>query len=408
MTMEIHKLHTYALTAYAFCAILLATTRAAECQADERSTASQPAITIAVSADPSELYQQGLALFKAARLREALAHFDEVSKKSSGYLQLCAFNMVGQIHRRENRLPEAISAFDVVVRHAHDMCASTAADSVVSRHAFVLGRLALFYQAEIHEQRRDWNKAIEIYERLAKTESTNDKAKESLFGGGPALFEKLARTYWHVGKHEHAKETWRTLLKRWPEGEQAEAARYTLLALEIAPTTARNQRLAFLACPLTWPERMPAELDSRETNELPSLSNLPDPTLPVQSRLNDIVALLPKKTVWRPILTLQQGWLLFEGNKFEAAKVDFVDAGEVTKRTSQPLMTVVNGYAQLSHAIVLLRQKKPARALQLAQDVADRRLPGHVGRLADNLVASCHQWINTREAVKKCGVQELK
>jgi len=356
-----------------------------------------------------ERYREGLERFKNGRWDEALACFQDVSRNATGYLQLCATNMEGQIHRINGRPVEAKAVFARMIDQAERLVTTESADTAVKRHAELLKRLGLIWQAEICEEQREWEEAAERYERfLAAYAPEEPGLSPSVAAPNPAIYEKLARLYWRIGRYGQARATFARLLERWPAWERAPLVGVAVLALDAAPPVVREQRLAFLACMMTWPLFPGPPVATQAATSLPGLEGLPDPTEPMRLRLSALMAGLPQDSRFRPLLGMYLGWMWFEAGRMKEAESTFGRAARLTRDRKDSFSRRLHGYAELSRALAMARQDRLAEAVAVVEDVIKETPGEHLNRVASAVIQALHHRISDRKATEKCGVESLK
>jgi len=353
-------------------------------------------------------YVEGIAHFKAGRLADARPCFDEVAARASGYLQLCATHMTGMVHRIEGRPAEASAAFDQVVTQARAILSAHDASSAVARHADVLARLALIYQAEIDEQQRNWAEAARHYEVFLKEYDGDFTSPASVIGPNPALYEKLARIYWRLERYDEAAETFARLLERWPDASRAPIVEMALLALKVAPPCVRSQKLAFLACSLSWPlELQIGDVAAMEVS-LSVPEGLGHPAEPIRRQLQDLTARCAGDSREILLIAMHMGWLAFEAGRMGEAEAVFARLGRAARAREDVFSQRLYGYAELSRGLALARQEKLEEALAAAKPFADPDSRCHLGRLAFTLVHSFQNYRDYIKATQKSGVENLQ
>ena len=344
----------------------------------------------------SARYRAGVGAFKAGRWSDALFDFEEAAEGSTGYLKLCATNMVGQINRLEGRLSEAQTFFISVVRQARAILQEATGDNSIARHAAVLERLALQYQAEIAEERQDWSAAVEAYEQLLEVD------------GLQAVLERLGRLHWRMGRCDRARQVFDRLLARSPDDVRAPLIRRAVLSLENDLPSACEQKLAFLFCPLNQVDQVPAGAAVPASGwpvSMPALPELPDPA---RNGVDRLLQELPPDNVWRPVLLLEKGWMLFEADRWEESAAVFAEAARLSSDAKPAWAPVVRNYADLSLSISLMRRGAFAESLRLAQAVLGRNPQGQVQTLARSIVSTLSRRLQETQAGVQCDVETLK
>jgi tetratricopeptide (TPR) repeat protein len=348
-------------------------------------------------ASPAATYRAGVAAFKAGRWSEALPVFEAAAAGSTGYLRLCATNMLGQIHRLQGHWSEALDAFGSVADQARKITGARG-----------LAWLALHYQAEIRWQQQEWDAAIGVYEQLLSLECDGKDCPSPVAGDSAALLEKLARLYWRTGRYEKARE----MLNRWiackPGGSRSPLMRAALISLQEMPSAAQQQRLAFLYGPLSLPSLSPAGAAVPMGRWPTSIPALPEPPDPARDRIDQLLEDMPTDNGWRPVLLMEKGWMLFEADRLESSASAFAEAARWSSDAKSAWAPAVRDYADLSRAIVLMRQRKFSASLELAQAVVGRHPQGHVQALAGSLVGCLSRQLQEKQVGAKCGVKTLK
>ncbi len=345
----------------------------------------------ATSFEPHGRYEEGIAHFKAGRLAEGLACFQDVSSRASGYAQLCATHMVGLIHRIEDRASEAAAAFERVIAQSRVLQPTLDATSPVARHVDVLERLARISLAEICEQQRDWAAAVRHYEIFLKQYDRDSDNPANVLAPNPALYEKLGRILWRLERYDEARAAFSSLLEHWPNAPRAPLIGVALLALEAAPQTVRNQRLAFLSSSLTWP--LESQVVDAETAAipLPDLEQLGDPADPIRLRLKALKAQCPEDSRESLILAMYLGWMFFETGRIDEAEKFFVRIARTAPSTEDEFIKRLQSYAELSRALVYAQEGKFEEALAITDELMKGQLRGHLRHLASNLAQSFQQ-----------------
>jgi hypothetical protein len=101
--------------------------------------------------------------------------------------------------------------------------------------------------------------------------------------------------------------------------------------------------------------------------------------------------------------------MLFEDGKHKESELLFTEASRLSGKVGAPAWQKgIGNYADLSRAIILLRQGKLAEGKSLADGVLGLMPRGHVLTLASSITSS---FSHRQEAVKvgaKCAVQKLE
>lgn len=367
-----------------------------------------PGTTPASGGDLRERYLAGLNAFRAGDVKYALSECEFVALNASGYLRLCATNMVGQLHRVQGQATEAGKAFASVAEQAGLLNESRDVRDSLAGNALVLERLALHYQAEIAHEQREWTTAIAFYERLlAMRDGRRPEAFKHL-GASPALMEKLGRLYWRTQQHERAIRTFKQSLERWPDQTRAPALKLAIISLENHAEGTPESKYAFLLC-----ETTPRELNTTRVSIAPSttqtLAPLPEAPNPNREAIDQLLKELREDNAWRPVLLNEKGWMLAEEGKYAEARTIFseVAAWPSPSRVS-PWTATMTQYAELSKSIILLREGKHAESMQHVEMVMGSNPQGHIQDLAASLSASIARRQQAAKMGAKCSVQKLK
>lgn len=344
---------------------------------------------------PKACYRSGMQEFADGHMPQALRLFRQAAEGSSGYLRLCAWNMIGQTARLQGDSKVALQAFAKVGEDSVTVV-KTRGDSAVTRNAAALGELALIYQAEILEEQEQWPAAIALYERLMQAKPASGDV--SPLAHNAAMYEKMGRLYWRVGSGEQATTMFRRLLERWPDCPRRPLVQLALAAVELQPAISDvNRPLSFLGTQPEDSSAVPASQPSGPAKILPS---------PFLERIRRVIADERTSQAWQALLHLRLGCRLLEAGQLDEAAKALEQATGTSDATAGKGAT--SGYARLAQALVMTWQGQQEQAIRLVQSVISEGPGNHMRDLAANIMTSVAARQQSRRLGDKCNVEPLK
>jgi tetratricopeptide (TPR) repeat protein len=316
-----------------------------------------------------------------------------------------AINMVGQVQRLQDRPQDAAQTFARLEEQARQFQQHTdPADGTMVRTADVLEWLATHYQSEIAEQRQSWNQAAQALERLFR--KPVEQAPEGL-GWSAELQERLARVYWRLGQHDKAAATFEDILTRWPDASRGPLVKLAILYLQNVSTGVEEPKLAYLSCPLG---QLGRQADNSSLLNVPgaSVASLPEPPNAVRDGVGRVLADVPSESIYRGVLLMESGWMLFEEGRLEKSTETFGELAQMRTGALGKMGAIVRQYGELSRAVVLAKQGENEEALKKTQAVVAAGPKGHVQLLAGSLSAALARESQEKRVDAKCGVQKLQ
>jgi tetratricopeptide (TPR) repeat protein len=338
---------------------------------------------------PAEAYRAGMRQFACHDLAEAHRCFQDAAGRGSGYVGLCAWNMVGQVARLQGDLPLALEAFTAVEKGASSIARS--GSGVVARNVAVLGELAVLYQAEILESQEKWDTALHRYEHLLRAAAQDPRGREWLVQD-PYCRERIARLYWRCGRLDEALRELQAVLTDTPDYPRAPWVRLIVLSLSRGTQGEAGGRLTCLSAPL--------EAADETTGLIHSSGN------PLLEPLQKLIASLSEGSIWLPVLRLRCGWMLLEAGQQKEALEQFRVASSLAGRGGASLAPV-RGYADLSLALCCARHGDPDEASRMARQVVAVGGRGHLQEVAAQILASLGWRRDQQRKADKCSTKPL-
>lgn len=326
-------------------------------------------------------YDEGLQQFREKDTQSALKAFEIVSSKATGYLRLCATNMVGQINRLAGDPEAALKAFASVGEQAIAV-ASKDTNKVVVQRAEVLAQLSAIYRVELLEEQERWDDAVAECERIRLKEETAQNRDQHQLTYNPSFYEKLARMYWKVGNKVRASNTFKELLKKWPAYDRASIVLLALRACGKEQGNALVQRKFESLCSPVDEVSMPRIDENANSLASKAASGYREMVL---KRMEEVAARDDAGLPWQQLLYLHRGTMLYGIKQFDLANQEFLTAAWLLGGKDVP-PNPVGRYAKLWLALLSYQEGRLNDSAKDAWAIADATPIGcHLHRIAQNI-----------------------